>query len=199
VTWVKVCGVRSRRDLETAAEAGADAVGIVIAESPRRVDLATAAELARHASVATFLVTVDLAAEDLVALACDLGVTGVQPHGRHAAEAARAARDRGLDVLRPVPVDGPVELGGIPADETPLLDTKVPGMHGGSGRSFDPVWAEGIERPWVLAGGLGPDNVAVAIRRLRPWGVDASSRLESSPGTKDPERIRRFVEEAKSA
>ncbi len=199
MTWVKVCGVRSRRDVETAAEAGADAVGIVIAESPRRVDLATAAELSHHASVATFLVTVDLAPEHLVTLACDLGVTGVQPHGRHAAEAARAARDRGLDVLRPVPVDGPVELGGIPADETPLLDTKIPGMHGGSGRSFDPVWAEGIERPWVLAGGLGPENVAVAIRRLRPWGVDASSRLESSPGTKDPERIRRFVEEAKSA
>jgi len=199
VTWVKVCGVSRPGDVEAAAEAGADAVGIVIADSPRRVDLDVAAELAADAPVATFLVTVDLTPDRLVRLAVELGVDGVQPHGRYSASAARAARHRGLEVLRPVAVDGPVDLEGIPPDETPLLDTAVPGLHGGSGRSFDPSWADGIDRRWVLAGGLGPGTVGAAIRRLRPWGVDASSRLESSPGRKDPERIRRFVEEAKSA
>lgn len=199
MTWVKICGVRTLDDVDVATEAGADAVGLVVADSPRRVDVAVAATLAASASVATFLVTVDLPASRVVELAREVGVTGVQPHGRHAGEAAAAARERGLAVLRPVPMAGPADLSRIPADQVPLLDTAVPGRHGGTGRRFDPAWASGLDRAWVLAGGLGPGMVGEAIRRMRPWGVDASSRLESSPGTKDPERIRRFVEEAKSA
>ncbi len=199
MTWVKVCGVRTLEDVAVAAEAGADAVGLVLADSPRQIDPSTAHDLARSTTLATYLVTVDMPPDRLVEVAAAVGVSGVQPHGRHAAAAAAAARAEGLAVLRPVPMTGPADLSGIPLDEIPLLDASVPGLHGGTGRSFQPSWAVGIERRWVLAGGLGPGRVADAIRRLRPWGVDASSRLESAPGRKDPERIRRFVEEAKSA
>jgi phosphoribosylanthranilate isomerase len=132
-------------------------------------------------------------------LAAGVGAAGVQPYGRHAAEAAAAAEAAGLEVLRPAAVDGPVTVEHIPVGQIPLLDAHVPGLLGGTGVGFDPALVPALDRRWVMAGGLGPDNVAAAIRRLRPWGVDASSRLEAAPGRKDPDLIRRFVEEAKTA
>jgi phosphoribosylanthranilate isomerase len=92
-----------------------------------------------------------------------------------------------------------LDLTSIPDDQIPLLDTAVEGLLGGTGRRFDAGLLPVIDRDWVMAGGLGPDNVAETIRELRPWGVDASSRLESSPGHKDPELIAAFVQEAKNA
>lgn len=199
MVWVKVCGIRQVADLQAAEEAGADAVGLVLADSPRKIDASVASKLARRARIATFLVTVDVTPTELLDLAGFAGVSGVQPHGSHAEQAARAARRAGFQVLRPVSVDGPVDLGHIHPEEIPLLDAAVPGLHGGTGERIEARFVGKIERRWVMAGGLGPDNVAEAIAALRPWGVDASSGLESAPGVKDPERIRRYVEEAKSA
>jgi phosphoribosylanthranilate isomerase len=90
----------------------------------------------------------------------------------------------------------------VPADVAPtdllLVDTPHPDLPGGSGQTFD--WATlDIGRPFLLAGGLTPDNVAEAVETVRPFGVDASSGLESSPGVKDADLIRRFIEEARQA
>lgn len=200
MTWVKVCGVRRPQDVEAAAEAGADAIGLVLTEaSPRFVPVETAAALAAGSPLPAFVLTVDAAPEVLLDLAVGVGAAGVQPYGRHAAEAAAAAEAAGLEVLRPAAVDGPVTVEHIPVGQIPLLDAHVPGLLGGTGVGFDPALVPALDRRWVMAGGLGPDNVAAAIRRLRPWGVDASSRLEAAPGRKDPDLIRRFVEEAKTA
>jgi len=79
----------------------------------------------------------------------------------------------------------------------PLLDTHRAGAHGGTGEQFDWALIPDLGRRYVLAGGLGPDNVEEAVRRVAPWGVDASTGLESSPGVKDPERVRAFVERAR--
>lgn len=197
--WVKVCGVRRMSDLTATERAGADAVGLVLADSPRRVTPEEAARLAGLTSLETFLVTVDATAAEILDLASFTGVTGVQPHGAHGAEAAEAAVRAGLRVLRPVRVTGPVDLGGIPDDQVPLLDTADDGLHGGTGRSFDPDLVPRIDRPWVMAGGMGPGTVGPAVARLRPWGVDGSSRLESSPGVKDPDLIEAYVQEARRA
>lgn len=199
MTWVKVCGLRTPDDVDAAGEAGADAIGLVLADSPRKITAGEARKLAARAEIPAFLVVVDVRPAELLDLASYVGAAGVQPHGAHAAEASAAARLAGLDVLRPVRVAGPVDLSGIPDDQVPLLDTAVDGLHGGTGVTFDPSLAAGIERRWVMAGGLGPGTVGEAIRRLRPWGVDASSGLESAPGVKDRELILTFVEEAKSA
>jgi phosphoribosylanthranilate isomerase len=75
-----------------------------------------------------------------------------------------------------------------------LLDTAVPGLHGGTGRTFDWPLAAGLGREVVNAGGLDPGNVAEAVRAARPWGVDVSSGIVSAPGVKDHEEMRRFVE-----
>jgi phosphoribosylanthranilate isomerase len=198
MTWVKTCGLRTEADVAAAVAAGADAIGFVLTpESPRHVTESTARNLALDVPVLSVIVTVDFTSAALLAVAARTGVRGVQPHGKHRLEAAAAAQVEGLFVLHPVAVRGPVDLSGVAEGQTPLLDSYRAGTHGGTGQSFDWDAIRDLERPYVLAGGLGPDNVADAIRRVAPWGVDASSGLESSPGVKDPDRIRAFVERAR--
>lgn len=200
MTWVKVCGLTRREDVEVAVAAGADAVGFVIApESPRRIEPASVAELAAGIDAVRVLVTVDLEPSALVEAVGVAGVDGVQPHGRHSDLAAVAARDLGLFVLRPVAVRDYLDLPALPAEVIPLLDTYRPGRHGGSGETFDWQLAERVPGPFVMAGGLGPDNVAAAVQTVRPWGVDASSRLEAAVGIKDHGMVTAFVREAKQA
>lgn len=199
MTWVKVCGLRTSGDVEAATKAGADAVGFVLfQESPRAVRPDLAARLIADADLPSFLLTVDASPAEVLDLAAFTGASGIQPYGADAAEAASAARRAGLAVLRPRKVTGDLDLTDIPEDQTPLLDANVDGMHGGTGVRFDPELVPKIDRDWVMAGGLDPSNVAEAVRTLQPWGVDASSRLESSPGHKDHELIAAFVREAKS-
>lgn len=197
MTWVKVCGLRTTIDIEVAAAAGADAVGLVLAESPRRVEADVAARLARSSPVPVFLLMVDAVPAEMLDLAGFVGASGIQPYGRNAAEVAAVAVRAGLTVLRPVAVRERVEEIDVPVDQIPLFDNGSAGVRGGSGIAFDHGLLPTLDRQWVLAGGLDGSNVAEAIRRTGAWGVDASSRLESSPGTKDPDLIRSFVESAK--
>lgn len=199
MTWVKVCGLRTAADVEAASRSGADAVGFVLyQESPRAVRPDLAARLIADATTPSFILTVDASPAEVLDLAAYTGASGVQPYGADAAEAASAARRAGLAVLRPRKVTADLDLTDIPDDQTPLLDANVDGMHGGTGVRFDPELLPRIDRDWVMAGGLDPTNVAEAVRTIRPWGVDASSRLESTPGHKDHELIAAFVREAKS-
>ena len=197
MTWVKVCGLSRPAEVEAAVAAGADAVGFVFYEpSPRNITPERARALGESAGVLTVAVTVDLDADSLLHIADLAGVGAVQPHGANAAGAAAAAIDAGLAVLRPVKVAGPVDLTHVSGDELPLLDSE---LIGGTGATFDWSWLGNIERPFVLAGGLGPDNVGDAISRVGPWGVDASSGLESAPGVKDLARVTAFVNRAKGS
>lgn len=202
-TWVKVCGLTRRDDVESAVEAGADAIGLVLAaSSPRRVDPARAADLADGVPVLCVVVTVDAEPEWLLETAAAVGAGGVQPHGDHAAASAAAAATAGLFVVRPVPVSasGPsLPLDQIPPDQTPLFDTRHDDLHGGSGDTFPWELVANVERRFVLAGGLGPDNVVAAVRATGAWGVDASSGLESAPGRKNRSRVADFVRKAKQA
>lgn len=195
MTWVKLCGMTRRPDVEAAVEAGADAVGFVIAaESARRVTVEEAAVLGDGIEATRVLVTVDLDAGGLLEAAAVARVDGVQPHGRFRRESAVAALAAGYLVLFPIRVDSSVSLAGIPEGATPILDAAVPGRHGGTGTMFDWGAAEGLGIDFVLAGGLDPGNVGEAVRRLRPWGVDVSSGIEAGPGVKDHDLMKRFVE-----
>jgi phosphoribosylanthranilate isomerase len=192
MTWVKVCGVREPADVEAAVEAGADAIGFVIAaNSIRRVPIERARVLAEGVPIIRVLVTMDL--EPGMVMDAAVGMDAVQPHGAHAAAAGAAARAAGLVVLRPIPMTEAPDLSAVPEDQIPMLDSPRPG----TGIPFDWKLMNGGPRRFVMAGGLGPDNVAEAIRAIHPWGVDASSGLEAEPGRKDPVLIRRFVEEAR--
>jgi phosphoribosylanthranilate isomerase len=201
MTWVKVCGLTDDAAIEAVVNAGADAAGFVLAEtSPRYLPIEQAAALMDGVPVRRFIVTVDLTADAAIAAAVATGADGVQAHGLHAPEVAAAALDVGLLSLYPVPVSVrglPEGLSDINPGAMPLLDTYSRTEHGGTGVAFDWELISDLGRPFVLAGGLGPDNVAQAVATVAPFGVDASSRLESTRGVKDPIMIKDFIEEAK--
>jgi len=200
--WVKICGLTRRADVEAAIRSGADAAGLVlIARSPRRIDPVRAAELATIARGRVEVVAlVEGSPEDAVDLARRIGADTVQPYGVEATATARAAMAAGLGSLLAVPVTAGVaiDVSAVPAGARPLLDTATVFGSGGSGRSFDWSMARGVEGA-VLAGGLNPGNVAEAISVARPWGVDASSGLETAAGVKDHGKVAAFIEAARSA
>lgn len=196
--WVKTCGLRTADDVAAAEAAGADAIGFVLAVSPRQVPVALVSRLTVATSLRSYAVTVDLHPDDVEGVISATGVDGLQPHGAHGIEAATVAAGLGAAVLLPVPVTGAVRPGQAGQGFLPLLDTPT-AHHGGSGRRFDWSLIEPDGADFVLAGGLGPETVGEAIEAVRPWGVDASSGLEAAPGRKDPAKITAFVTAAKAA
>ncbi len=196
-TWVKVCGITREDDAVMAGAAGADAIGInLLAQSPRRVDEPTARAIAAASSIPAIVLAEHVPAAHVAVYLDDLGVDGVQAYGPDARSLAGAAAEAGFLALLPTSAADVLDL---PIGVIPLFDTPDPELLGGTGRTFD--WTS-IDRDvgrFVLAGGLGPDNVAKAIRTTGAWGVDASSRLESEVGVKDLGKVTAFVREAKQA
>lgn len=199
--FVKICGVTGEDDALLAVALGADAVGFVFAPaSPRRVHPEIVRDIVRRlpTEVVTVGVFRDERPEQVVEVVSRCGLRGAQLHGGETAADVGFVRARVPFLIRALPA-GDARLGEtLPAAEAPdvvLLDSPEPG----SGTVFDWSLAEGAPDGvrLMLAGGLNPDNVEQAIRKVRPWGVDAASGVESSPGRKDPAKLRRFVEVAK--
>jgi len=199
----KICGITRARDALAAVEAGADAVGFVFAESPRRV---TPQEASRIVSVLPPFVCpvgvfVDVAAGDVQRIAHEVGLHCVQLAGHESPE--YIGELAGLTVIKTIHVAGPkdVERAGRYGDAWILLDTASEKAAGGTGEVFPWRYAAGLAatRQVILAGGLGPGNVARAIEEVRPWGVDVSSGVEESPGIKDAGKIRDFMVAVRSA
>jgi phosphoribosylanthranilate isomerase len=201
MTWVKICGITDEVALDAAIDNGADAVGFVLFDrSPRALTIDRAADLMRSVPIMRFIVTVDLPPAEALSLAEATGADGIQNHGLHATSVAAESIDAGYLSLHPVRVteDGPeIDLRTVPAQSLPLFDTAVSGAHGGTGIAFDWQVLDSPGRPFVLAGGLKPSNVADAIRAVDPFGVDVSSGVEATLGVKDPVRIADFIHEAK--
>jgi phosphoribosylanthranilate isomerase len=209
---VKICGITNRADLDAAVAAGADAVGLNFhPPSPRSVTPDAARELL--AGLPPFVeavgVFVNRKLGDLRDLLTQLGrVTTVQVHGgpHEVVEAypyrfvpafqVREAAD--LDAIRRY-LDSCSQANALPA--AILIDGHAPGLVGGTGQKapWDLLAEFRPGVPMILAGGLTPDNVAEAVRRVRPYAVDVASGVESSPGQKDAEKVRRFIREALQA
>ncbi len=202
MTRVKVCGLARLEDALTALEAGADYLGFIFAPSPRRVEPEAAARIIRSlpaGGAERVGVFVDETPERIAAIVSEVGLTMVQLagdeppdyHARLAVPAIKVVRPRRGEPLEKT-------LRGVAAFTFIMIEPYVDGLRGGTGRTADwDLAREAVEMApgrVFLAGGLTPDNVSDAIRRVRPFAVDASSGLESFPGVKDPARIRRFVE-----
>ena len=201
MTKVKICGITSLEDALMAVEAGADALGFVFFDqSPRFIEPGRAAriiaELPPFVQVVGLFVNASLDFVNLTADSCRLDI--VQLHGEESPSYCQAVRRRVMKVFR---VRGMESLAPMADYQVAafLLDAYSPNAYGGTGASFDwdcALAAKG-HGPIVLAGGLDPDNVASAVARVVPYGVDVSSGVESSPGRKDAEKVRRFIREAK--
>jgi len=200
---VKVCGITNPEDASVAAEAGADAIGLLFAESPRRVSVERAREIsaAIPQGVLKVGVFVDEEPGEVLRIAREAGLDLAQLHGDESPEMVAEVRDGGLRVMKALRVRNAESLAEIESYEADLflLDAYSEKARGGTGTRFDWGLAKSlVERGnIVVSGGLGPENVREAIEFFEPYGVDASSSLEDAPGKKNHERVRRFVSAAK--
>jgi phosphoribosylanthranilate isomerase len=218
--WVKICGNTNLEDTLLAAELGADAVGFVFAPSVRQVTAAQVAQITPYLpeSLESVGVFPAWSAEQISAAVREAGLTTAQLHGGVDLELVQSLRESfGSDLRIIQTVHWSVEAADA-ADsvrneleniatsglaESALVDSKVGSALGGTGTSFD--WAaahnifaeQTIRLNLILAGGLRPENVAEAIDRLQPWGVDVASGVEARAGQKDPEKMAKFIANAK--
>lgn len=200
---VKICGFTRIEDVEAAVSAGADMIGLnFVPGSPRRLDVALARALADAARGRVEIVGVvaDLDPPRIEELAREVGLDRVQLHGDELPEVIDALGPRAFKALRIGGAED-VALASRYGGDLLLVDARVPGQKGGTGVRVDAALVVELARArrLLLAGGLGPDNVAEAVRVVRPWGVDVASGVESAPGVKDERKMRAFVHEARRA
>jgi phosphoribosylanthranilate isomerase len=194
---VKICGITNLEDAQAAVEAGAAALGFnFYPKSPRYISPeATAAITARlPAGVVKVGVFVDEAPEVVLDIVRRAGLAVAQLHGHETGDAVPA----GVRVWKAFRVTPDFDFAQLDAYEVEafLLDAFDPGAPGGTGRTWNWRPSSLGDRRIVLAGGLDERNVGEAIRRVRPWGVDACSRIESAPGRKDHARMAAFIRAA---
>jgi phosphoribosylanthranilate isomerase len=207
---VKICGITNIDDALAAAEAGADALGFVFAESPRKVDAETVLGILQK--LPPFVGTVGVFANQDIDEVCHIwkmtGLHYAQIHGPasdlQAAESGfgrhriiRALRVKSADDIRQAANDGLVRACGAL-----LLDAHVEGVMGGTGKTFDwdlAIDARSLNKPIILAGGLDPRNVEEAVRKVRPYAIDVSSGVEASPGRKDRRKVEEFIANVRKA
>jgi phosphoribosylanthranilate isomerase len=218
MTWVKICGTTNLADAQSAIAAGADALGFVFAPSPRQVTQAAAAGIidALPANVRKIGVVVNESPENLSKLAETVGLTGVQLHGDEPSDQLWAYRS----ALGPRMIIKTLQASALLAEgdhylysylrvseffDAVLVDAGSPAQRGGAGMPFDwnavmPLVSRIKETmPVIVAGGLSPENVADAVRRFTPWGVDVASGVESAAGKKDESKLRTFIQAVRGA
>ncbi len=200
MTWIKICGITNQADAMLASEAGADALGFVFAESPRKVSPELAKKIIQ--SLPPFVTKVGVFVNEEIDRVSEIhdhcGLNYVQLHGDEdqsymsslSLPTIKAFRVRDRQILDEIPK---FRVGYF------LLDAYDPVHPGGTGRSFD--WdiaerANGLGQ-LILCGGLNPTNVREALETVRPHGVDVSSGVEMKPGVKDPIKVERFIDEVR--
>jgi phosphoribosylanthranilate isomerase len=198
--FVKICGITNEDDALLAVAMGADAVGFVFAPSPRQVAPQVVYDITRRLppEILTVGVFRDELPDRVFDVASRAGVKAVQLHGRETARHVSMLADNVRWIIKAVTAGSPeAARANEYGTDLVLVDAPEPG----SGRLFD--WKLVDEIPGglrvILAGGLTPENVGSAVEIVKPWGVDVSSGVESSPGRKDAVKVRRFIAAARAA
>jgi phosphoribosylanthranilate isomerase len=198
--FVKICGITCEEDALLAVAMGADAVGFVFAPSTRQVSSSTVYDITRRLppEVLTVGVFRDEHPARVVETVRRAGLRAAQLHGHEHPGSTRDVRERVPFVIKAFVAGSPeLDLAEEHGADAILLDSAEPG----SGQVFDWRLADGVpnDARVMIAGGLTADNVADAVRRLVPWGVDASSGVERATGRKDPVMVKDFIEAARGA
>jgi phosphoribosylanthranilate isomerase len=185
---VKICGITNREDALAAVEAGASAIGFnFYRESPRYISHTGAAMIGEKipANVWKVGVFVNETPEAIARIVLDAGLDVAQLHG--------SSQMRGMRIWQAVSAVGTVAGPLAESVEALLIDTPSNEAFGGTGKTWDWTQAPHLEQKIIIAGGLDASNVRTAIEQAKPWGVDACSRIEKSPGLKDHDKMRRFI------
>jgi phosphoribosylanthranilate isomerase len=185
---VKICGITNRGDALAAVEAGASAIGFnFYRESPRYISHTGAAMIGEKipANVWKVGVFVNETPETIARIVLDAGLDVAQLHG--------SSKMRGMRIWQAVPAVGTAAGPLTESVEALLIDTPSNEAFGGTGKTWDWSQAPHLEQKIIIAGGLDAGNVRTAIEQARPWGVDACSRIEKSPGLKDHDKMRKFI------
>ncbi len=200
---IKICGITNADDALHAAACGADALGFVFySRSPRYVTPAVAAAIC--AELPPFVSRVGLfvneAPERILAVVSECGLDVVQLHGEERPQDCLSPPCRVIKGVRPSSDEDLAHLAQYRVAAL-LIDAAVPGQFGGTGQRADWSLASQLAatRRVILAGGLNPENVTAAIRKVRPYAVDVSSGVESAPGKKDPVKVATFIRRAREA
>lgn len=198
--FVKICGITNEQDALLAVALGADALGFVFAPSPRQVAPQRVKEIVRRLpqSVLTVGVFRDEHPQRVIDIVHEAGVFGAQLHGHESAANVAEVMVDIKWVIKAV-VAGSVEAQKADDYLTDLILVDSPNPGSGSGYEFDLLKQIPESIRVLLAGGLTADNVATAIAKVTPWGVDVSSGVEKSHGYKDPIKMKKFIENARSA
>ncbi len=209
MTKVKICGLSEPTTLTAAIEAGADFIGLVFyPPSPRHIEIEVAKYLSSFIpnNVQIVGLFVNPSDEELTQTLNDVPLTMIQLHGDESPERISEVKEKfTLPVMKALPISSPEDLNAISAyDEVAdwlLFDAKGEELPGGNGTAFDWNILKGYEgtKPWMLAGGITPDNISEALNILSPDTLDVSSGVESAKGVKDADKIRSFISTAKSA
>ncbi|AGK58587.1 N-(5'-phosphoribosyl)anthranilate isomerase [Hyphomicrobium denitrificans 1NES1] len=211
-TKTKICGLNTREALAAAIDGGADYVGFVFfAPSPRHLEIAAARRLAEQARGRGDIVALTVDATDAVLdeIAKEIAPDFLQLHGSETPERVVEVKEKfGCKIIKAMPVrtseDAALAKTYTKVADLILFDAKAPSgatRPGGHGQAFDWAVLDAVSRdiPFMLSGGLTPDNVQEAIRATCPQSVDVSSGVETAPGVKDADLIRRFLQAVKTA
>jgi phosphoribosylanthranilate isomerase len=202
-TKVKICGITNLADAQIAVDAGADALGFIFyAQSPRFVSIETATEISKQLPpfIMRVGVFVNADADFIMRAISEAGLTMLQFHGD---EPPEFCAQFGLMSMKAFRIRDAESLKEIPNYKTDayLLDAFSSTTLGGSGEKFNwdlAIEAQKFGKPIFLAGGLTPENVAEAVKKVQPFGVDVSSGAESAPGKKNHAKVKAFIQAAKS-
>jgi phosphoribosylanthranilate isomerase len=203
MTKIKICGIKTINHAVAAMDAGADLIGFnFYRKSPRYVEVGICRNImsvvrqdGRAKSIGVF---VNASVGEILATMDTLGLNLAQLHGDETVEMLNQLDGKAFKAFRGIPED----VDGFARSESPafLVDASVKGLYGGSGVTADWDGAAELAKkyPLLLAGGLTPKNVAEAVRRVKPWGVDVASGVESAPGEKDARKMKAFVRAVRS-
>jgi phosphoribosylanthranilate isomerase len=204
MTKIKICGIKTVDDALATIDLGADLLGFnFYPKSPRYVEvgmcrgiMSKVRNIGRVTCVGVF---VNVSVGEIHATMNTCGLSIAQLHGDETVEFMESLQEKSFKAFRGIPVD----VNGFARDDAPafLVDASVKGLYGGSGVTADWNGAAELAKkyPLLLAGGLTPENVAEAVRRVKPWGVDVASGVESAPGKKDARKMKAFVRAVQEA
>ena len=199
--FVKICGITRPQDAELAAGLGANALGFIFwPASPRYISAELAKSIASNVpgTVLKVGVFVDQPAEEVVAIMDEVGLDVAQLHGHETPEYCRQLSASTRTIFKAISMsgNGSVNVADFAPEVVLLVDAHDPLRFGGTGKTanWDSAREIAATRRTILAGGLNATNIKLAVRSVRPYGVDVSSGVESAPGVKDPNRLRTFFE-----